>query len=231
MNDKRYKTIVISDTHITGLFNKNRYEYLENLISRCDRLILNGDLWSYYTMTFDEFLKSKWGGLFPLMKSKKCIYLYGNHDRKEWCDDRIFQFCDEAHNEYHFKEGGVDLLITHGHLIANDSITNETFIKYDRIFNKFNKLNQSYRVYIILQRSLLFLMGESKYAQLYKKLNNPHLEYAKKLPEGTILVAAHTHSPAFLPEKKYINVGFINFGLSFFLHIDNGKLSLESERY
>jgi predicted phosphodiesterase len=182
-------------------------------------------------MTFDEFLKSKWSGLFPLMKSKKCIYIYGNHDRKEWCDDRIFQFCDEAHNKYHYKKEGVDLLITHGHLISNDSITNDTFIKYDRMFNKFNKLNQSYRVYIILQRSLLFLMGESRYAKFYKKLNNPHLQYANSLPNNQILVAGHTHSPAFMPEKKYINVGFINFGLSFYLHIDNGKLSLESERY
>ncbi|HRN86174.1 MAG TPA: metallophosphoesterase family protein [Candidatus Dojkabacteria bacterium] len=231
MNDKKHNTIIISDTHITGVFHKKRYDYLENLISRCDRLIFNGDLWSYYSLTLDDVFKSKWTGLFPLMKSKKCIFIYGNHDRKEWCDDRIFQFCDEAHNEYHYKEEGVDLLITHGHLLANDSITNETYIKFNRLVNNFNKLNQSYRFYFFLQKSLLFLMGESKYAQLFKKLNDPHINYAKGLPDKTILVAAHTHSPAFMPEKKYINVGFINFGLSFFLHIDDGKLSLESERY
>ena len=231
MNNTKLKTIVISDTHITGVFHKKRYDCLENLISRCDRLIFNGDLWSYYSLTLDNVFKSKWTGLFPLMKSKNCIYIYGNHDRKEWCDERIFQFCDIAQNEYIYKKDGLDLLITHGHLIAHDSITNESFIKINRLVNNFNKLNQSYRFYIFLQKSLLFLMGESKYAQLFKKLNNPHIEYAITLPKDQILVAAHTHSPAFDLENRYINVGFINFGLAFYLHINNGKLSLESERY
>src|SRR3972149_6125144 len=92
-------TAIISDTHLTAKFDKAKFEYLKTLFSKYEEVIINGDFWSYYSCTFDEFLKSKWNALFPFMKAKT-IYIHGNHDREKWCDERIDRLCLSAADSY-----------------------------------------------------------------------------------------------------------------------------------
>jgi len=77
---------------------------------------VNGDFWSCYSSTFDEFLDSDWAGLFPLMLEKKTIYIYGNHDRKEFMDERVNTFSveqssikllDIRSNTFHIEHGNL----------------------------------------------------------------------------------------------------------------------------
>ncbi len=75
------------------------------------------------------------------------------------------------------------------------------------------------------------ILREQKYSGILKYLNKPHYKFAAELPDNQILVAGHTHAPEFSPEKRYINTGFINFGLAYYLNIQNRKYTLECERY
>ena len=72
------KTIIFSDTHIGKRCDRRRFEYLKKIISDADRVIINGDFRDHVVKS-DKFMNSKWKELFPLLKSKKTIFIYGNH--------------------------------------------------------------------------------------------------------------------------------------------------------
>lgn len=198
-------TIIISDIHCTKVFDQKKCDYILKLLDRCEQVIVNGDMWSYYLQEFDTFVESKWSQLFPALKAKHCVYIH--------------------------QQDGTSFYITHGHLISGDSIQNETYIRLNRAVFDFNRLNRSYKLYILLNKLLLKILKESKYSGIQKCLNKPHYKFATTLPGNQILVAGHTHSPEFSPEKRYINVGFINFGLAYYLNITKDKYSLEYEHY
>jgi len=67
---------VISDTHLTNKFNENKFNKLRSIIESSDKIVLNGDFWDGYATDFEDFYNSKWSALFPLLKSKKTIYLF-----------------------------------------------------------------------------------------------------------------------------------------------------------
>ncbi|MDD4529131.1 MAG: UDP-2,3-diacylglucosamine diphosphatase [Bacteroidales bacterium] len=82
---KRYKTIVISDTHIGSKWSKTKevIDFLEN--NSCETLILAGDIidgWSlqrsanYWKQNHTIFLKT----LLDIQEKTKIIYIRGNHD-------------------------------------------------------------------------------------------------------------------------------------------------------
>jgi predicted MPP superfamily phosphohydrolase len=86
------QTLIFSDTHLTKGFNRKKYEFLREIIEPVDRVIINGDFWDGYLTSFDKFVNSEWQKLFPLLKEKQTIYLYGNHDKTKWCDSRVNLF-------------------------------------------------------------------------------------------------------------------------------------------
>lgn len=228
---KKLGTIIISDIHCTKVFDQKKCDYILKLLDRCERVIFNGDMWSYYIQSFDTFVESKWSQLFPAFKAKNCIYIHGNHDRKNWCNYKVRLFSVYNTNEYVHQQDSLSFYITHGHLISGDSVQNENYIKFNRTVFDFNRLNRSYKFYILLNRLLLKIFKEQKYSGILKHLNKPHYKFAAELPDNQILVVGHTHAPEFSPEKKYINVGFVNFGLAYYLNISEGKYTLECERY
>ena len=115
------KTIVVSDTHLTAKFDKTKFNFLFNLFSSCDKLIVNGDFWSCYSSTFDEFVNSDWKELFPIMLRKNTTYIYGNHDREEFMDERINLFSNSACLRTKFTNGKTTFHIEHGHLFLSTS--------------------------------------------------------------------------------------------------------------
>ena len=109
------KTLVISDTHLDTTFDEKKYAFLRSIIERADRVILNGDFWEGITISFDDFIKSEWKSLFPLLKQKQTIYLYGNHDRKEYNDERVQLFSAAQGDSHILKEENTTYHIQHGH--------------------------------------------------------------------------------------------------------------------
>jgi predicted phosphodiesterase len=88
------KILVISDVHLDNAFEKPKYRFLKKIIRRADRVIINGDFWDGYLVKFQQFIQSPWKSLFPLLKSKKTIYIYGNHDKKILSDKHTALFSD-----------------------------------------------------------------------------------------------------------------------------------------
>ena len=88
------KILVISDVHLDNAFEKPKYRFLKKIIRRADRVIINGDFWDGYLVKFQQFIQSPWKSLFPLLKSKKTIYIYCNHDKKILSDKHTALFSD-----------------------------------------------------------------------------------------------------------------------------------------
>jgi len=216
--------LVVSDFHLNTTFDKKKFDYIYNLFNKYDQIVMNGDFWSCYSCTFDEFLKSKWNELFPLMLKKECIYIHGNHDRKLWCDERVNLFSILTSDSYTLDMQTYGVILEHGHLIVGDSITNETFMKIHR-FLKIDKYNYA------LQDFLLKKLGREKYSYPGKYINKKFKEEVKRRQiEGRYLITSHSHAAEISLEDKYINVGFIRGGYASYILL-NEKINLVKETY
>lgn len=217
-------TIVFSDTHLTDQFDIQKYNYLKNIIADCDQLIVLGDFWSYYSCTYQDFVKSNWSQLFDLMLKKKCIYITGNHDYRKWSKNDYKEFSKSVKTQYHLKVGNKVLTFRHGHNLSIGSIQNERYIfwvrrlKIDRVTYAFNKF-------------IIKALGLQYYVGLGKRINKVHKKHADALSHNSILVCGHTHSPEFDLKNNYINTGFINYNHGFYLKIKGNELNLISEKY
>ena len=96
--------LIFSDTHLTPKYEPKKFAVLKNAIEQADRVIINGDFWEGFVCTFNEFVESPWSKeLFPLLKKKKAVYLFGNHDRESLANERASLFSDKQMKKYSFK--------------------------------------------------------------------------------------------------------------------------------
>ena len=218
------KTIIFSDTHLTDRFDKKTYDFLTKLINKADQIIINGDFWDAFSTTFDKFINSQWQGLFPLLKEKQTVYLYGNHDRKEFSDSRVNYFSITQKQQHFAITNPKKLIIKHGHQYT-PSI--ENFIQNDHIVSFLNK------GYGIAEKYALKIFGRGFFRYtLYRAFTFKMLRHARKyLKDDECLVCGHSHSAEFMPERKYINSGFIRHGLAQYLVLENKKIRFVEERY
>lgn len=80
------RTLIFSDTHLGKKFSKRECNYLIDLFSKFDQIMINGDFWDEKKISFDAFMTSPSGLLFPTLKAKKAIYIHGNHDPADKTD-------------------------------------------------------------------------------------------------------------------------------------------------
>lgn len=217
-------TIIVSDLHLTPKFDQKKFNYLQNLFQSADKLIINGDFWSYYYCDFVDFLESEWQKLFPIMLEKACVYVHGNHDRKEWCNENTRLFSVETHERYSFKQNGITFNVQHGHLISKMSVKNDSLIK---TIKKYHLDKYNYAIHNMIINEL----GNKIYSKIGLPLNKWYKKYLKKyIPRDEFLICGHSHSPEESLQKRYLNTGFINYGYSSYLQI-NGHISLVKENY
>ena len=219
------KTLVISDLHLTTTPDPKKFRFLKKLISSFDRVIINGDLWCVYTDTFDQFINSDWQRLFPLLKSKKTIYLNGNHDEAKYTDNRIYQFCDQQLAQYTLSDPPFTFHIEHGPRLTQQ--------KYPLSQRKLD-LYHRYKVQKIInfsQQLVLNLAGYFPIRIISKKHNNLLRNFSKKLPKNQYLVCGHTHLPEYDQKNKFINTGFIDGGYASYLAIWGDSFELITTKY
>ena len=216
-------TIIISDTHLTRKFDQKKFNYLKQIIESCNQVIINGDFWDKYFCTFNQFINSEWQTLFPLLLEKQAIYLYGNHDKKEWCNQHVSEFSVEQKIYTSLKVGNKELYITHGDEIAPDFDGRHPWIPVGK-FTGF--LGYQY------EKIGLAISGDKFLVRAYTYLNDGMKKWAKeKLKENQILVGGHSHLAEFNLKEKHINTGFIRFGYGQYLKIENDILELIEEKY
>src|SRR3982750_365904 len=94
------KTLIFSDSHLYGRFEETKFKFMWYLINSVDHVIINGDFWDGYIIDFNEFLATPWNELFPLLKERRSIYIYGNHDIVPPTDPRASLFSARQLDRY-----------------------------------------------------------------------------------------------------------------------------------
>ncbi len=204
-----------------------KFMFLANLIKDADRIVINGDFWDNTYTNFDGFVNSKWKLLFPILKSKETIYLYGNHDRGWEVDGRVRLFSDYQGYDYQISNGYYDLLITHGHTIR------EGMEMLNRLYGvrRFKKLAQ-FNLEVIEWLSVKLVRRFGKNIFPHRFLDNRAIRsYATTLPPGQYLVCGHTHLAFFRSGDRYINTGSIRFGQAHYLELNDKTVTLVHQRY
>jgi len=182
-------------------------------------VIINGDFWDGYITTFDKFVKSKWKKLFPMLRSKKTVYIYGNHDSKKLSDVRVKLFSVFQGYNYEFKSGKVNLAIEHGHKIIP---------VFDEMIPKI-VLNIIALIHRTVRR-LQYRFNPGSLLSYYKRLNRYYRSHANNL-NNQILVVGHTYGASLNLDERIVNSGFIQWGYGSYLIIENGKITLQIEDY
>jgi len=225
------KLLVLSDLHLEQQADKAKLRALEKLLIQVDRVIINGDFWDRYLTTFDQFVKSDWAKLFPLLKQKHTVYLFGNHDPKQLTDKRINYFCTESGFDAEMKIGNRQYHFEHGHRLKPPSWLLDSLAKFSYALTGRHLTTQ---VLVWIQQQFISIFGINFYQQLHRGGNKNILskwQKERKNQKNLILVCGHTHSAILNRKLRYINTGLCRFGYLQFLIICKQKISLETIRY
>ncbi len=218
--------VVISDTHLTKKFSQKKFDKLKSIISGSDQVVLNGDFWDGYQTDFDSFYNSKWSALFPILKSKKTIYIFGNHDKKEFSDERIQNFCDVATSEFTVQTEKYKFRFEHGH---------ERVWKVDRKLG----LNRPPKWLSIgsdkAQSILLRSFGLKAYCWMFGKMNAALKKSVRKSGHhspDTFHFFGHVHIAELDLKNNFVNTGVFNHGHAQYAVVEaDGKIKAFKERY
>jgi len=220
---KLMKILIFSDVHLTNKADPKKMAFLKKIIAGADQVIIGGDFWDGMFISFDQFLSSPWQELFPLLKKRRTIYLYGNHDKKERCDKRVNLFSDYQAKKYLLPLADKTLLILHGDRL---SLSFAEAVKLLKIFRPLLKLQcrLDYFLSKALGRKYLF-WSRRKYNQEIEA------EARKILEEDQLLVCGHTHLAQKDSRRGFINLGCLNFGLGQYLIVEDNQLRFYDVNY
>jgi predicted phosphodiesterase len=220
------KILIFSDTHLTHKFEPDLYDYISKVVKSADQVIINGDFWDAYLTTFDQFINSEWKKLFKLLKKKKAIYIFGNHDKEEFMDDRFNLFSVEQALQYTFKSKNKTIHVEHGHLIAPayDSHfiwSNPKFIRgiYSSVLyyrNKYDFIDNIFHFIFEKKGNLFQLLVLRQYS-------------VKHYEKNTYYVFGHCHTK-FLDKKfNFLSCSFTKQAKLSYCLVENGRVKLEQK--
>jgi|SRR3990167_7210071 len=215
------KYLIFSDSHLSNIFDERKYNFLKLVVDKADMVIINGDFWEGYDFKIGDFIDSKWSGLFNLLKDKKTIYLYGNHDKKEYSNKKIGLFSVRQQRKLKLISGNKIFFIEHGDRIT--PLWDKYFKRMPRIINKF---------LYYLEKSGVLLLGIKGLGILYRRFNdNMKKKVSISLKKNEYLVCGHSHYMEIDEKNHFINSGMIKHGIGQYITIENGKVELHNERY
>jgi predicted phosphodiesterase len=220
------KNIVFSDTHLTHKFNQRKYNFLKKIILSGDKVIINGDFWDGYLIKFSQLLDSKWNMLFPLLKSKNTVYVYGNHDRRKKSDWRVNLFSVKQTEKYEIHTNKNTFIFEHGNKFR--PCMDETKLKFLLISPIIKSVNLAEKLCHKRKQSKKlmnwFLSKSNKRIKLI--INNEAIE-------NKIYVTGHTHMAEKDLDNHFLNSGIIRYGIGQYLIIDTDKNKIEliEEKY
>ncbi|MEX1061682.1 MAG: metallophosphoesterase [Patescibacteria group bacterium] len=220
------RTVFLSDTHLSAVVEPARLRYLASLTSRADKLFILGDLWDKDLCTFDEFINSNWQVLFPIWLDREAEYLYGNHDPRNSCDERVAYFSTKQYESLDGEVDGLKLHLEHGHRIVR---THNPLLDWIARFRLGTEPVGYHFLRWVAPRALKTL-GE--WAVKFRdgggtqKLTSQASQYGDR-----ISICGHTHAAVMDLKNRYANCGFIDFGWGQYILIENGEIKLIKERY
>lgn len=213
--------LIISDLHLTDKPDFPRLEYLQQLIANYDQVIINGDFWDSHVCNVEAFVNSSWQVLFPLLKAKQAVYIYGNHDKAQHNGVQVQLFSILQTDRFNLIVNGVTLRIEHGHLLSTPHKKLESLLRTVR-FTQWRPP---------LEKTLVQLKIDWFHRQFMQRNQEKMMAHAQQLAPTDVLVTGHTHLPSFSPEQHFINTGYINHGIAHYLEVDGDHLRFVKEQY
>lgn len=222
------RIIVFSDTHLHKRLDKSKFNFLKKIILKADKVIIAGDFWESTIMSFDEFISSPWKDLFPLLKNKNTVYVYGNHDKKTSSDKRVSLFSILQTEQYTFVENGKTFIVEHGDKLSS-KIAQLKIVQPIRslFYTKFF----IFLIHTKTENLLTILFGKQVLQILFKFYNNKIKKTISKKYKNSILICGHTHAAEIDLKHNFVNTGIIRHGFGQYVEINNGKISLKQEKY
>ncbi len=222
------KILVFSDTHLYLPFDQKKFDFLKKIISESDQVIINGDFFDSYMNTFDEFIKSPWKQLFPLLKKKEAVYLFGNHDLKKVSDNRVGLFSVSQKNRHQIIINNKKFLIEHGHLTRP---TLDTRFHFSWEFKHYGMLAGH-----IIRNLFVKIFGKLAVRILFGHLNGGskiYIEDNYHPKNNEFYVIGHNHFGEVDEKSQFAASGMILYGFAQYLTIDSitAKTTLHEEWY
>lgn len=222
------KTLIFSDSHLGKRFDPRKFDFLKKIIKEADRVIINGDFWEGFEMKFEEFINSKWKALFHLLKAKKTVYIYGNHDEKELSTPKTKLFSVKQTYLHKFKIKNKTFVIEHGQRLLP--------LIDELIFNKLFGINPPEKFNILFEYfegTMIRLFPRFYIRQVYERFGTMLKTKVKKTAKkNEIYIFGHTHFADIDESNNFVNSGFIKHGLGQYLVIDEGgNIKAKEEKY
>jgi len=178
-------------------------------------------------ISFDDFFNSPWNKLFPLLKKKKAVYIFGNHDQQKFSDKRLNLFSDLQVSNYQLPTTHYKLIFTHGHQFRK---TGDLFIP--EIFKPF--VSSVIRIVHCLRQTLVNIFGRNFLRLRFAYRNVATKQKAiKTIKDNEFIIVGHNHWAEVDEEKRFACDGAILYGFAQYLTIDSetGKINLHEEWY
>jgi len=212
--------LVISDTHLSIPFEEKKFRFLSALINKYDQVIINGDFWEGFVISYDKFVLSPWKSLFPLLKKKNSIYIFGNHDLEKFGNGSFDAFSVKQTNGYRAQVNGHSFVFEHGHRLLPLDVGGDS-----------KKLSRSTKYMDKVEKYMIKGFG-AKYQKLLKSYNKKiKKKLVSELKESEYYVCGHTHCAEIDHKNRFINTGVIKHGLAQYLVIRNNVAHLKQEKY
>ncbi len=189
---------------------------MSQIIDESDQVVINGDFYDGYIISFDEFVKSEWAKLFPKLRKKKTTYLWGNHDREDFADSRVKLFSETRQQNLILKTRKKEIVIEHGNkfLPFIDEKINRKFIP-----KSFAQHSLDFESFLVKR------FGTGLINKMYKIYNSKMKhKIMKNTKDNQILICGHTHMAEIDLTRRFINSGMVNYGLGQYLLIENDEI-------
>jgi len=221
------KILIFSDSHLYLPFDNNKFKFIKKIIASCDRVIINGDFFDSYMNKFDEFVNSPWNQLFPLLKARKTVYIYGNHDQRTSSDSRVALFSDIQAERYKIKTPNKTFIFEHG---------DKTRPTPDVMYTNLSFKIKHYGMVCVhfLRNILVRLFRNIAINILFKprnKISKKIIKINYKPTSNEIYIIGHNHFGEVDEKNNFASTGAILYGYAQYLTIENDQISLHEEWY
>ncbi len=224
------RTLVFSDSHlgVSKVFDEKKFRFLEGIIKQADQVIINGDFWEGFLLTFEQFKHTPYRHLFPLLKARHTVYIPGNHDYTGMSETDTSLFADTKTIRYEMKFNGNRLIFEHGDRLAHFSLKNIVPRAAKPYLRKPILRTLNMVEYVTTKKLNKYSSLQFMQKKLNKKIKKNILPGLK---ENEILIVGHTHAAEFNPKERFINTGMVKWGIGQYLMIENDKMTPHEEWY
>jgi predicted phosphodiesterase len=218
------KTLVISDLHLTPEIEEKKFLYLNKLFLSYDQIILNGDFWEGFLYSFDDFYNSSWNKLFPMLRQKNTVYIFGNHDKKIYNNlKKAGAFSTIQTEKYEYSVKNKKFIFEHGDRLwrSESEDINLSSTKFRNMVKIFSKLE-----------SKLINVSGNLYQKGLKMINQQvYHKVAPTLKNNEYFFFGHTHCQEVFKENRIYNSGVCKAGLSQYIVINEDSIVAKEEVY